>query len=351
MAKVMTWFILHLKMFIKKPVNIALLVLLPLCALFLKPSAADTSDSFTVGVYQEGSDSVASELAERLNNYSGNFSFEIMDNPDELYRMVLNNTLIGGIILPSDLTKRTIDGNCEDSILSIAQPGSTVQGAVNEVVYAELIAIQGRYLIADYVDKSLVFHNTDTDYADELLGYYEKYLENGSTFSLEFKTFQVDGLTDIATDDLSVKFPVRGIIALIVYLAAMIGVFDFMRQRESGALAAFSVRSKMFSRVLFSLIPALCMGIVALVSLGISGDFVGIIEIPAMLLLIVLSIIWALLCSFLCKKSIYLLPVIFVVLLGAAVFCPVFINIGMYFPGARFVEKIFVPYYYLRIFM
>ena len=89
-----------------------------------------------------------------------------------------------------------------------------------------------------------------------------------------------------------------------------------------------------------------------LISLVISGNSSGIwIELAAMLMLIALSSIFAAVFSLIVRHSRIFTVCIPMLLLGSLIFCPVFINAGSYIPAARFAEKLFVPYYYLELFM
>jgi ABC-2 type transport system permease protein len=40
-----------------------------------------------------------------------------------------------------------------------------------------------------------------------------------------------------------------------------------------------------------------------------------------------------------------------ILLLCCIVFCPIFIDVGMYFAPARHIQKIFLPYHYMNFFL
>ena len=351
MKKFLTWLSILTKRQLKNPFLIAIMILIPIICLSSGIiSSSGKGQSYTAGIYLDGSDEISKELSENLLRRKSTFTFVMYDDLDSLYRDVRNNTLISGYIFPDDLKERTIDKDCTDSITAIYPAASSVQGAVNEVVYSELIKIQGRFIISDYVDSKKVFNNADTDYIDELLGYYSDYLKSDVTFHIVFNTYGIEGPRELDRN-VRVTFPVRGILAILVYLAGMFGSVIWMRDNEKGIFVTLSGSYRILCRFLYAVIPTVLCGIMMTASLYFSGNFTSVTyELPSMLLLIMLSSLFGVFMTFITKTSRIFAACIPVILLCALIFCPVFFNAGNYVPAARFVEKLFAPYYYLEIF-
>ena len=103
---------------------------------------------------------------------------------------------------------------------------------------------------------------------------------------------------------------------------------------------------------LYVAIPAVLFGISALLTLALSGSFTNFgIEVLSMLMLIGLTIIFGQLMIVITRNSKICIAAIPGIIVGCLIFCPVFITASNYLPAAKVVEKLFVPYYYLNIFM
>lgn len=350
MAKMSTWVAIHTKRFVGNPFILAILILLPVIA-FLMSRAEDSSsnNSYKVGLYVL-EDSISKELCGRLLDYSGSIEFIEYKDVASLIRDIQNSKLSGGYVLPDDLTERTIDADCTDSILSMHAPASAVSSAANEIVYAELIAIQGRYIITEYVERSKVFADAEFDYKGQLLEKYQKYLTNGSTFSINHETYSVTNGAVKSEDTVAVNFPIRGLLAVIVYVSAILGLAIWQKEYEAGVFSAFRLKTLLFVRLLYVVIPPMLFAISSLFAIGVSGNYTGGIEFGAMLFLVAASAAWAWMLSFISAKSQYTIALLPMLLVCALLFCPIFINLTRYIEVARFIEKIFVPYYYLRFF-
>lgn len=192
----------------------------------------------------------------------------------------------------------------------------------------------------------------DTEYTDRLMDYYSRYLDSDVTFHLLYKTYGINGIQESNDSIGKITFPVRGILAILVFLSALYGAVTYMKDVEYGSFAAVTGSRKILCRFIYPLISSILFGVMTLISLVISGNSSGIwIELPAMLMLIALSSIFAAVFSLIVRHSRIFTVCIPMLLLGSLIFCPVFINAGSYIPAARFAEKLFVPYYYLELFM
>lgn len=353
MKKFFTRLLILAKRQFKNPMLIILLIAIPLTSLCVKLiPQSDEKKSYLAGIYVDGNDKVSKELSESLCEYSGSFTFVMYDNLDLMYRDVENTTLLCGYIFPDDLTYRTIDEDCRNSITVIKQPSNTLQNSINEIVYSRLIRIQGRYIITGYVDSTGIFAESGVDYINELLTYYNKYLESDITFHMAYETYGVNGLVKSDASIKPVTFPTRGILSVLVFLSGLFGGLLWRQDMEKGVFTTLPVSQRRMCLVLYPLIPATAFGVVCIFAIGLFGITVSaFIEVAAMALLVALSVLFTILLVCLTRKSKNYAAIIPVLLLCCLIFCPVFINTSLYIPAARFVEKLFVPYYYLKFFM
>lgn len=349
MRKFFTWLAMLTKRQLKSPLFIAILVLIPAAAAASGaiPSLNEGS-SLTAGVYADGNDPAAAELSDNLVKYEGSFDFVKYDDLDALYRDVKNTRLNCGYVFPNDLSERT--DNASGSILVLHHPSNTIQASINEVIYAELLRIQGRGIITEHVKSLGLFAESDTEYIGELLRLYERYLNGNATFKLAYHTYGAGGLTEKDITKSTVSFPVRGILSVMVFLAALFGGVTWMRDREKGIFAMLTGSYGSLCRILYIMIPTVFFGLVSLLALATLGLYVSTVELTAMLTLILLSCLFSFIMTAVTRKSRSFAACIPVLLLGCLLFCNIFINASSYVPAAKFVEKIFVPYYYLSFF-
>ncbi|MEF2587455.1 MAG: hypothetical protein U0M55_06195 [Butyrivibrio sp.] len=353
MRNFIIWFSIIGKHLLKNPLIPVFVVLIPIiCAVSTIYHKNNVQSAYRAGIYIDGNDHVSRELADALLKYDGSYEFIEYNDADDLYKDVKNSYLISGFIFPDNLSIKAADVNCEDAILVIQQPSNSIQGSINEIVYSELIAIEGRTIITKHIESLGLFNMADTEYTDRLMDYYSRYLDSDVTFHLLYKTYGINGIQESNDSIGKITFPVRGILAILVYLSALYGAVTYMKDVEYGSFAAVTGSRKILCRFIYPLISSILFGVMTLISLVISGNSSGIwIELPAMLMLITLSSIFAAVFSLIVRHSRIFTVCIPMLLLGSLIFCPVFINAGSYIPAARFAEKLFVPYYYLELFM
>ena len=353
MKKIFTWLFLMGKRQFKNPMLLILLIVIPIAALIVKALPTDDeNDSYTVGVFSQGDDALSLALKDALVESSGTYSFVAYEDMDRLYRDVQNESIICGYILPDNLTELTSAKVHEECITSIHKPGITIQTSLNEIVYSNLIKLQGRIIISDYAADSGLFADVDTDYVDELMNYYEKYLASDVTFHMVYNTYGINGEENIEDfTESRLTFPIRGILAIVVYLAAMFGGILYLKDKEAGIFNTVSGTYKRLCLGIYTLLPTFVFALVCAISLVILGESERpSTEIAATALLILLSTLTSVILVKILRTSktyAFLVPMI---LLCCLIICPVFIKMDSYIPAAKYIEKIFAPYYYLSMF-
>lgn len=355
MKKITTWIYIISKSILKNPLLIILIVCIPLFAVIIGMYGSEDSDSgYKAGIYLEkdNNDETALMLADNLLNSDGAVGFKSYDSLDDMYRDVMSEKIVCGYIFPDTLSYMGVDEDCDDTFYIIKQSGSSIQAAINELIYSRLIRIQGYDIITDYMISENIFKETDTESIKELTELYEEFLDGSETFNVIFETYGVTGLEETDGSATTIAFPVRGILSILIFLAGLLGGVMYLHNREKGVFEALSSNYRIFCHVLYIAIPIVLFALSVLLTLGVSGNFTTpVIELPAMLLYIIIAALFCYAFTLLIKKSSTLTACIPVLMLGCLIFCPVFINASSYFPAASVIEKLFMPYYYLNLFM
>lgn len=354
MKKFFTWLLLLTKRQLKNPIVIFALFVLPLISIGVRAFSRSNNENstYSIGIYNAGIDDFSNKLSDSLCSGTNNYHFIPYDNADSLYKDVTAKKLLCGYIFPDNLSDKIKDNDISDSIISIRQADATIQASINEIVFSHLIKIQGKSIIENYVSNMPEFVNIDTDYIERLENYYEKYLQSDVTFHMIYNTCGVDGITTLSPDAKNtVVFPVRGIFSILVYLAGMFGGILYMRDHENGIFSTVTISYKRLMPALYAFIPSAIFGIIALVSMGILEIFTVVFnEILIMFFYVLIVTFFTMLMVKITKKNTIFASLLPAIMLCSLILCPVFIDASKYIPALKLLQKIFMPYYYLKCF-
>ena len=353
MKKFRTWTLILTKRTLKSPLLIILLITMPLLTFIVtKLPSFNNELSYKGGLYVMGEDELAEDIKDELIADNSIFEFVEYTDLDEMYEDIHRGELTCGYIFPEDLSERSSMKDCKECITVIKKPEETLHLALNEMVYSKLIKLQNFDILPSYVQSLDVFEETDTEAMDRLLELYDEYADSDMTLHLIFKTYGASGLVENNSTQKALTFPIRGILGIMVFLAGLFGCVTYMSDREKGIFATISNGYKLLCQFLYVAIPAVLFGASALLTLALSGSFTNFgIELLSMLMLVGLTIAFGQLLIIVTRNSKICIAAIPGIIVGCLIFCPVFITASNYLPAAKVVEKLFVPYYYLNIFM
>ena len=353
MNKFTTWTLILTKRTLKSPLLIILLFTMPLLTFIItKLPSFNNELSYKGGLYLMGDDELAEGVKNELIKDNGIFEFIEYTDLDKMYQDVHTGKLTCAYIFPDDLSERTGMKECKKCITVIKKPEATLQLALNEMVYSKIIKLQNYDILPSFVGSLELFEETDTEAIAKLMEYYEDYTDSDMTIHLLFKTYGASGLEENVNSQKALTFPIRGILGIMVFLAGLFGCVTYLGDSEKGIFATISNGYKFLCQILYVAIPATLFGLSALLTLALSGSFTNLgIEILSMLMLIGLTIVFGQIMIKVTRNSKICIAAIPGIIVGCLIFCPVFITASNYLPAAKVVEKLFIPYHYLNIFM
>ena len=353
MKKFFTWLKILTKRQLANPFFLALLIILPLTALISDNfSSKDKNTGYIAGLYIDGEsdDIFADTVVNNLVNANDSIRFVKFNNVEDMKEKIISEELICGYVIPHNIRKLLSGDDKEGSITSYMIPASTLQPAANEIVYAELIKMQGYSIIKDYMHSSGQF--PDDKYIEEAFEYYEEYLTGNETIRIDYEEYGTDKIIDAKEISTGLVFPVRGIMSVLVFLAGLFGSVLYLKDKENGVFQTITKGYQNILRILYPFIPAFLFGVAMTVSVISSDNHKAVgMEIICMLGFVLGITLFAFLLTIIARKSRILGSCIPVILLCCLVFCPIFINLKLYLPVTEYVQKLFVPYYYLIRFM
>lgn len=353
--KFATWTLLLGKHILKMPVISILLLFIPLITYSIKllPSNAMSSD-VRIGIYFEKNEEELTQLikAQLLSENNSSFSFTEYTEAAAMEKDVMLGVLECGYIFDAGFSASLSDEknhsmNHKNKIQVIKSPSSMMQSAIDEIVFSAIVHISGYKILDDYIHIDGIDENTAAELHDYMYTSYEAYCTSGETFHLDIVTVNNISINDTEKESAAIAFPLRGLLAILIFLAAMSGCIAWLKDRESGLFAPRPRSFYMLSSILYPLLPAMLFTLCSELALFIDGSaYAPSVELFYSLRYIALVTAFASLCRLLRKSSLVtsLIPVL---LLGSLIFCPIFVNIENFSPAFRFISRLFVPRYFL----
>lgn len=339
-------------------------LLLPFLLLCIRQMVTEEESTVRVAVHIEKLQEKGTEassfmeaLQERLKQREGTVTFYFYDSEEQVKQEVASARAECGYCLPADLPKQLEKGKYTKIIKSYESPQSSLQTICEEVLFAEIFSLyeeatfgeQAAGLINEELEESGkaegIREETKQELksrAEELL---EKYRYNGSTFQFSYETYLSDPTGEKQEGNF---FPIKGILALAIYICGLCGTLDTLEDEKRGRVARLKGRRTF--QILTIYIPVLMMSLVAGVSLFLAGEMqhVG-RELSGLIAYQLIMIIYCLLLKKLCGKEERLAAAMPVLVLLSVIVCPVFVDLSQFIPFFRILEKAFPMSYYLRM--
>lgn len=335
-------------------------ILIALCI----SSITKGNDKVPIGYYIEKQDHEFTKvLYKSLVEASGKIDFIEYADLDEMLEDTSASTLECSYVFTEDLFNGLTEDDYKNTILRFTSPSTVISSMVDEMVFTAVFRAFGDTALCVYVDENPeIFTEHDADELKlALRNAYEKQLDTGHTFSLNFKAYGDTAKDNTASAS---RLPIHGIIAVFLFLCMLLACSDYCTELERGTFNMLSPRRQFILSSCFIeswLIPAFTSSALTLIiaalkiSLDISpsvtpGLSTVFYEIVALFSYFIILTISGLILNLIIKKSLLISALIPVLITGSLIFCPVIISLSAILPIARVVEKLFLPYYYLIFF-
>lgn len=333
-------FLSLIKQYIKKPGFLLLLLLLPLLTLYLSGETNNEIVEIKAVFYMEDS-----FFENKLESYNGIFRFELLDNPEEVYSAVASNKAECGYIFEENFYQRLLDNDFKDIIITVSSPRTTMLSTVNEVLFSLIFEELALDSLQYYLEEDSVIASQIADCMDssDIRDLYEKYLFNDSTFRFEYNDHPEEYVFTTSSVLLS---PVRGLLAVFLLLASMIGAINYYKLSEEHYLFRTPL-----TRLFSVLLPVIFTIPFILLCLILGNQMQNIPkELGSLLLYSVACVIFSFLLASIIRKRVIFTSILPIFILGCFVFTPVFLDITLLIPAMKPLSYLFLPYYYLSIF-
>lgn len=338
------------KHIVKMPVIGILLLLIPAVTLVFRflPEHA-VSSGLTVGIYFENNDD---ELTDRvkallLSSEGKALDFAEYDDRGLMENDVIRGRLECGYIFSNSFSEALAGGRYKNSVEVIKSPSTMMLSAANEIVFAAVVRLSGYETLDDYIHIEGLDGETTARLGEYMYQSYEAYCAGGETFHLDIRTANNLSLNGDTSDAATVTFPLRGLLSILIMLAALSGSIAWLSDRENGIFAPRPRSFVVLSFILYPLLPAVLFTLCTELALALNGSaYSPLTEFMYSVRYIFLVTAFSCACCLL-KRSRRVIPLVPVLLLGSLIFCPIFMNIENFFPVFRFISRLFIPRYFL----
>lgn len=270
------------------------------------------------------------ELTERLSEES-NPGFYFVESVEEVKEQVLTGKAECGYVIPENLPESFREDDWYWQIEVYEGSHSMFTGLINEVLFSRIFELVSTDWYLQFAGEKL-----SIDSMQELQAVRDKLEEvfaKGETFQVQTIRLTDENIpgdekesADRTAGDAQVSsrgmISAEGVVAVLLYLMSLLAVMDVARDREKGHFRKEIRPSAAFWTIWH---PVVLVGIV-----GGAG-----------LLLIFMTVVYALLLSLLVRKSEWMYGLTPVLFMAGLVCCPIFVDLGDFFPFFQWMKWLF----------
>lgn len=365
MKQMCLWLLLSCKRYLKRPSFVLILLLFPVSAWLFGLMEQDGDQKIAVAVCAEGDQT--GELGERLLDAleakgsleDGMFRFYPVQDDLAVQEEVASRRAECGYVIGENFEEKLSQKQYRRTITVYSAPSTVTATLSTEVVFSVLMELYDRTLLQDYVRSDELFDSLgepDGEARSELSAQagslYDKWLTNDSTFRFEYESVaRSAGEGNTGGETSSTRFPVRGILAIYVFMTGLFAAVTVLWDEKKGLFLPLSYASRTPCRLACLAAPVLLAALSGLAAVGAAGIGTGWGRESFILLVFASAVVlfsWIL--AKLCPNPNVLCCLIPFFLVSCLVFCPVFLDVGRYVKGISWVGKCLLPYYYMIAF-
>lgn len=358
MNKIGLWFYLSCKRQLLRPFFLLLLLLLPAGMWLLHRTESQSDEKISIAIFTEG-DEWNGRVAEQLMEEEHSFRFYLCKTKEELTKDVASKRAECGYIFSRGLHEKLDSGNFRRTITMVTSPSTVAAKLASETVFAGLFKVYARELLKSYSEKGEAFSDlykmADSEEAvsvsegvwKELEVLYDKYLNDGSTFSFEYAS--ADGGA-VETNSIKAVFPVRGIAAVFIFVMGLAAAVTTCEDMRRGLFMTVPARQKaacMMAQLSAPVAFACGSAFLCLLFTGTGEGFLR--ELSNLLFYGIFTSIFSFFMIHIIKNSLVIAGLIPFFIIGSLIACPIFADLSVFVPALGTLRRFLPPYYYLMM--
>lgn len=343
-------FLLYIKRFIYKISFLILLFIIPLVAFILNYFSLSDNDGIDIGLLWNINDTISNKACIELIEQKGYIKFIKFENEEKLINDVKGQKIECGYSFDNNFTIKLNEKKFNNSIKCYDSPSAFISKITDEIVFSYIIKNYGENITSNFEEINDIFDKNKSilENKENVYSKYNKYFNNGSTFSFEYK--RIDSTIDLNTEEKeNILFVFRGIMSVFILISGLLGCIMWLDDKNNSVFTAFDFKMKFIISIVSILSPVLLSSISALLSIYFSKISIGFMKELYFMLLYAVSITgFSIIIKNIFKSSNSVCAFFPILVIGCLVFCPIFINISLYFPVFMKISRLFLPYYYLN---
>ncbi len=286
-------------------------------------------------------------VGEELAEEDALFHFYICGTEEEVKAEVAARRAECGYVFGDDLRQRLREHDARQAVRVYCAPSTVLDRLAEEVIFGVLAEIYDRELFAEYIRESGVVPENGRETAGEA---YDRWLSGGTVFHFEYcyldsRTGEIGGREDRSV------FPVRGLTAVTLFLIGLCSAVVLEQDEKNGLFLRLVPGERLGCRLAAALAPLACMAVSCLAALWAGGciESWG-RELAAMAVYLPAVLAYGFLLQAVFRSPRAVSCMIPFLVAAALVCCPVFLDLGRIVPELGFLGRLFPPFYYLKAF-
>ena len=276
-------------------------------------------------------------MEELIHSDDGLYRFYESPSQDYLREDVSSRKAECGYVFPDRLEERLQLG--EPELITVYTSSSTVLSSiVNEAVYNAVFHSYAKTMLTGYILSGDVIPE-DADAVRQAVEEQYAYEEaNTPSFHVVYE----DVSEEFYDNQSAFRIPLRGFLALLIFLSSLAGVSQFRHDRQKGYFLLRHPMEKRYVPAIYALLPALFLSLLGFFCLLLAGSALSGAGMLAELVLLpayaAVCALLALLLNHLVRSSIAYDALIPILMIFCLLYSPVFFDLSSYLPAGQLLK-------------
>lgn len=351
MGRYLTWYYLNLKLNIKSKTSYLQIFFMIVIIIIMTSIKMPSSESVKILLYNEAG-AMGDELVYKLINSDTVYEFEEENKLHKMEERILAIDAECGFIIHEGFEDQ-IQSNRHRHLVTMVNSTMTTKGEVaKEIFYAQFFRLYSDIVLGDFVETYFT-DTTDVEkekILEQLLEKNNEYLSGERLFEIHYETISPKFSEDTQID-FSKTFPIRGTIALFLFLLMLINNGRSLMGKKDNFVKTLIASEKNIYLILKNISSVSLQSFPALILIMMYAEPKNIMyEIVMLIFYLLISSLWIMVFGSLFKKDTTYSGWMLTILLSNIIVCPVFFNLSKYVKAIGLVQYIFPLGTYLNFF-
>ncbi len=349
MKSYIMWTITYLKRLFKKPAFIVFLLIMPILSCLYIYGVSDKSSKIYVALYDMNNSELSNETIDRLLEYEGIFNFYEATSTDSIYEAVTKGDAHCGYIFTEDMAHLFETKKGKGSIDAIVSPSSSLASLIEEIIYSTIFDAFSKEIAYNYlIDNDIIDSANESESKEQIYKIYDYNLINFVDLVTEDN---LDNYTEVISKDYIYNIPIKGVVALLIFISSLGGAYVYIRDRENGLFIKVAPYKRHLINIISIATPTIVTSLSGLIAIFIAHNNLSIFkEVFCLFLYFLIATAYVYLYNLVVKSSKLLCATIPIIIIACIVLSPIFIDVSSYIPQIRPISYLLPPTHYLNWF-